>query len=457
VRHNKIFQTTSFRLVAVYLGVFTLSVVILGVVVYFNVGRQYETEFDERVTTETRALLNYARTHDADALAERIRFLTRQAGALDYRLEGPTGALVAGGLKSIRTKDGKYRDGWIEIATPEPGSKAASDVEWERALVSTLDNGDVLVVGQQLTAVNEARRAVLVAFAWGLAATLVLGAAGGLVISASFLRRLDGMSRAAEGIMAGNLRKRIPEINANDDLGRLAHTFNRMLERIERLIEANRHVSHDIAHDLRKPLARIVRRLEAARASNVGVREYQQAVDDAIADVYGVLETFNALLRIAQVETGARQAGFKMVDLSTIAREVAEAFLPAADDEGKTLKIETSVSLALAGDEELLKQMVANVIDNALRHTPKGTRIDVRSIQIAGVATLVIGDDGAGVPEAERQRIFERFYRLDEARTTPGDGLGLSLVVAVAELHGMKVVAEDNRPGLRIAIEAPTN
>jgi signal transduction histidine kinase len=230
-----------------------------------------------------------------------------------------------------------------------------------------------------------------------------------------------------------------------------------MLERIERLIEANRHVSHDIAHDLRKPLARIVRRLEAARASDVGVREYEQAVDAAIGDVYGVLETFNALLRIAQVETGARQAGFKVVDLSTIAREVAEAFQPAADDEGKTLNIETSVSLTLAGDEELLKQMVANVIDNALRHTPKGTRIDVRSARIAGVATLVIGDDGAGVPETERQRIFERFYRLDEARTTPGDGLGLSLVAAVAELHGMKVVAEDNCPGLRIAIEAPAN
>ena len=455
MRHNKIFRTTSFRLVSVYLGVFTLSVLILGFFVYFSVGSQFETEFDERVTEETHKLLDYARGHDRDQLAERIRFLTGQAGTLDYRLEDRAGRLVAGSLPSIRKKNGGYVDGWVEIATPESEPDAGSDVDWERALVTTLPGGDLLVVAQQLTAVNEARRAVLIAFAWGLAATLVLGAAGGLVISASFLRRLDAMSRAAEGIMAGNLRQRIPEINADDDLGRLAHTFNRMLGRIEKLIEANRHVSHDIAHDLRKPLARIVRRLEATRAGELGLHDAGQAVDTAIAGIYGVLETFNALLRIAQIETGARQAGFKTVDLSTIAREVAEAFQPAADDEGKTLTIETNAALTFAGDEELLKQMVANVIDNALRHTPNGTRIEVRSMSAADVATLVIGDNGGGVPAAERQRIFERFYRLDEARMTPGDGLGLSLVAAVAELHGLKVAAEDNGPGLRIAIVAP--
>ncbi len=457
MRHRKIFQTTSFRLVAIYLAVFTLSVVVLGGVVYFKVGRQYEAEIDERVIAETHTLLNFARTNGIGSLAERVSSLTRQAGTVDYRLEDPAGTRLAGNLPSIRTKDGKYREGWVEIPEPVDPVDANPYEDWDRVLVTTLRGGDVLAVGQELAGVKEARRAVLVAFAWALAATLVLGAGGGLVISASFLRRLDGMSRAAEGIMAGNLRQRIPVINANDDLGRLAHTFNRMLGRIERLIEANRHVSHDIAHDLRRPLARVVRRLEAVRASNVGVQGYEHAVDAAIADVYGLLETFNALLRIAQIETGARRAGFKSVDLSTIAREVAEAFQPAADDEGKTLTIETSVALPLAGDEELLKQMVANVIDNALRHTPNGARIEVRCDKFGDVATLAICDDGPGVPEAERQRIFERFHRLDAARTTPGDGLGLSLVAAIAELHDLKIAAEDNRPGLRIAIAASAN
>ena len=254
--------------------------------------------------------------------------------------------------------------------------------------------------------------------------------------------------------MGGDLHKRIPQANANDDLGRLARTFNRMLEQIERLIEANRHVSHNIAHDLRKPLARIVRRLEAVRAAEASLSSYKETVEGAIVDVHGVLETFNALLRIAQIETGARRAGFKAVDLAAIAHEVAEAFQPAADDEGKALTIETSVSLPQAGDEELLKQMIANLIDNALRHTPKGARIALRSERANDLATLTICDDGPGVPEAERERIFELFYRLDAARVTAGDGLGLSLVAAIAELHALKVSAEDNRPGLRIVIAA---
>jgi signal transduction histidine kinase len=358
---------------------------------------------------------------------------------------------LAGNLPSIRAKEGGYREGWIEIPEPESGDND-SDEDWTRAIVSTLANGDVLIVGQELVGVHEARRAVLVAFAWALALTLVLGTGGGLVISAIFLRRLDEMSRAAEAIMGGDLHKRIPQANANDDLGRLARTFNRMLEQIEKLIEANRHVSHNIAHDLRKPLARIVRRLEAVRAAEASLSSYKETVEGAIVDVHGVLETFNALLRIAQIETGARRAGFKAIDLAAIAHEVAEAFQPAADDEGKALTIETSVSLPQAGDEELLKQMIANLIDNALRHTPKGARIALRSERANDLATLTICDDGPGVPEAERERIFEPFYRLDAARVTAGDGLGLSLVAAIAELHALKVSAEDNRPGLRIVI-----
>ena len=327
MRLNSIFRTTGFRLVAIYLGVFTLSVIVLGFVVYFNVGRQFEAEFDERVTADARALILYAQAHDEGSLVERVTALSRQAGGLDYRLESRTGALLAGNLPSIRTKEGGYREGWIEIPEPESGDDDF-DEDWTRAVVSTLANGDVLVVGQELAGVHEARRAVLVAFAWALALTLVLGTGGGLAISAIFLRRLDEMSCAAEAIMGGDLRKRIPQANANDDLGWLARTFNRMLEQIERLIELDRHVSHNIAHDLRKPLARIVRRLEAVRAAEPSLSNYKEAVEGAIVDVHGVLETFNALLRIAQIETGARRAGFKAVDLAAIAHEVAGRFNP---------------------------------------------------------------------------------------------------------------------------------
>jgi signal transduction histidine kinase len=286
-------------------------------------------------------------------------------------------------------------------------------------------------------------------------ATIVLGAVGGIILSAGFLGRIDAMSLAARGIIAGNLRRRIPASHQNDELSRLADTFNRMLDRIEGLIEAHRHVSHDIAHDLRRPLARIARRLEGARLKPADGHLYEKIIDATVDDIHGVLETFNALLRIAQIETGARRMGFKEIDLAAIARDVAEAFQPAAEEQGKPLTIHAAAALAVLGDKELLSQLIANLIDNALRHTPRGTSLEVRVEERGKAKTLTIADTGPGIPESERKRIFERFYRLDASRSTPGDGLGLSLVTAIADLHGAKVVVEDNHPGLRVILDMP--
>ncbi|MGO9772100.1 MAG: ATP-binding protein [Roseiarcus sp.] len=455
MRPNRLFRATSFRLAALYLAMFTLSVLVLGAVVYFTVGREIEIEFDERVQAEAHTLRAFAKANGIERLAEEVRARTLEAASLDYRLEDGAGRFLAGNLPSPKAADGQIGDGWVLIAQPRAEIDPDADADWERALVTTLDGGAVLVVGHELTGIDEARRAVLVAFAWGLAATLALGTVGGLVLSAGFLRRIDAMSRTAQEIIAGNLRQRIPETGREDDLGRLARTFNRMFDRIEKLVEANRYVSHNIAHDLRKPLTRLMRRLEDVRAQGGDVGDYERTVDAAIEDVEGVLETFNALLRIAQIQAGARRAAFTPLDLAAIARDVAEAFQPAADDENKTLTVETATPLPLAGDKELLSQMVANLVDNALRHTPPGTRIEVGAGMIEGAGALVVADTGPGVPEAERARIFESFYRLDAARAPPGHGLGLSLVAAIAELHGLKIVVADNRPGLRVVLKLP--
>jgi signal transduction histidine kinase len=455
VRLSNLLRTTSFRLVAIYLTIFSASVVILGVVVYFSVGREIEREVDERIQTETADLQNLFLAAGFERFGEEIGRRTNLAASLDYRLEDSARRHIAGNLPSPKTVGGPYRDGWVDLAKPESASDADDDSDWERALVTTLGNGAQLVVGYELTGVEQARHAVLVAFSWALIATLVLGTVGGVVISSGFLSRIDAMSDAASGIISGNLRQRIPASNKNDDLGRLADTFNRMFDRIEKLIEANRHVSHDIAHDLRRPLARIVRRLEAVRLRHADNPAYDDTIDATIGDINGVLETFNALLRIAQIETGARRTGFRQIDLAAIARDVAEAFQPAAEEQGKTLSIHSGAPLPLMGDKELLSQMIANLIDNALRHTPEGSLIEVRTPERGAARTLTISDTGPGVPESDRARIFERFYRLDASRTTPGDGLGLSLVAAVAELHGAEIVVEDNRPGLRMILKIP--
>ena len=252
--------------------------------------------------------------------------------------------------------------------------------------------------------------------------------------------------------MAGDWSRRIPLTPIDDDLSALARTFNRLFGRIEKLLLANKHISADIAHDLRKPLASVLRRLEGTRTPGADLGAIRGSVKAAIAEIEDLLETFNALLRIGQVEAGARRAGFRPLDLAEIAREVVEAFQPAAEDESKTIALRLEEPLLILGDKELLTQMVANMIDNALRHAPTGIRVEVAGERRPGGVRLSVADDGPGVDSRELNMIFERFYRTDAARSTPGSGLGLSLVAAIADLHGLECSASDNHPGLRLTL-----
>ena len=264
-------------------------------------------------------------------------------------------------------------------------------------LVTPLADGSILIVGDEQRRADTALRGILSAFAWAVGATIALGVAGGLWLSAQFLRRVDAMRLAAHGIMAGDWGRRIPLTPVNDDLTALARTFNRLFDRIEKLLLANKHVSADIAHDLRKPLAHILRRLEEARLRDAPSDAIRSALDGSIAEIEGVLETFDALLRIGQIEAGARRAAFKPIDLAEIARDVVEAFQPAADEGGRTLVSRLDTPMPMLGDRELLTQMIANLLDNALRHTPQGVRIAVAGDQLARGVRLTVEDNGPGV------------------------------------------------------------
>ena len=399
---------------------FCASIALLGAVVYYAVGREIVQQIDQRISQETARFLSEFKGNGLGRLAEHLH--TRQvAGAvLDYRLEDSQGQFLAGQLPSLREEDGDYHEGWttrlikIESGVDEP------EFNLERALVTRLGDGSILVVGDELAGVDEVRRAVLVAFGWALAATIVVGAGGGLLLSAAFLRRIDAMIATAQNIVADDLSRRIPLTKGDADLKRLAAAFNKMLDRISALLEANKNVSSAIAHDLRKPLARVLRGLETVRSGPADLSKYEEAVDAALSDINGVLETFSALLRIGQIESGARLAKFESVDLAVIAKEVAEAFQPAAADEGKMLTFELDARLPMAGDCELLKQLTANLIDNSIRHTPAGSRIEVKSLKDDHGGRLIVLDDGPGVPAYERDRIFDRFYRVDSARDAGG-------------------------------------
>ena len=375
-------------------------------------------------------------------------------GAFAYGLESPDGKLIAGDLGAPTASAAGAAGSWIEAQEDDSDEPREAKREIVRALVTRLSDGSALIVGDERRRSDEILRGILSAFGWAVAATVALGTAGGLWLSAQFLGRIDSMRLTAQRLTAGDWSRRIPLSRTDDDLTALARTFNRLFDRIEKLLQANKQVSADIAHDLRKPLASILRRLEAARGDDASPDMARGAVETAIAEIEGVLETFNALLRIGQVEAGARRAAFRPLDLAEVAREVVEAFEPAAEQEGKAIVPRLDVSLPMSGDSELLVQMIANLIDNALRHTPAGVRIEVTGERTPQGVSLSVADNGPGVGPEELRSIFQRFYRADAARKSSGTGLGLSLVAAIAELHGLECEASDNRPGLRVTLTA---
>ncbi|WP_170153145.1 sensor histidine kinase [Roseiarcus fermentans] len=443
----RLLRTASFRLAALYLALFTASALALGAFVYLSVRREILTDFDERIVEETDALKSDFADGGRERLAAIIEARGKGGAGFSYGLLSREGGLIAGDLRVPSAGVA----GWTDAQEADSEEPAESTAEVIRTLVTPLADGSSLLVGDERRRPDEILAGVLTAFAWAVAATLALGTIGGLWLSAHFLERIDSMRQTARRLMDGDWTRRIPLSRTDDDLTALARTFNRLFDRIEKLLQANRQVSADIAHDLRKPLAGVLRRLEAAR-DDPSAAASREAIGAAIGDVEGVLDTFNALLRIGQVEAGARRAAFRPLDLADVAREVAETFAPAAEDEGKALVQRLDVPLPIAGDRELLVQMIANLLDNALRHTAAGVRIEVGGEKTAGGIALTVSDNGAGVAPGDRAAIFQRFYRGGESRRSPGTGLGLALVAAIADLHGLDCRASDNRPGLRVTL-----
>jgi signal transduction histidine kinase len=325
-----------------------------------------------------------------------------------------------------------------------------------------LKNGGFLVLGQNAYPLEELREFVFGAFGWGAGATLVLAVLGSVVMSTGVLRRVEAINRASERIMAGELDRRLPTTTGDwsgsgDEFDRLAANLNVMLDRIEVLVQGLRQVSTDIAHDLRTPLGRLRATLELARdsASVDGRSAGATVIDQAIEEIDALLATFGALLRIAQIEAGASRRGFGPVDLSAVLEAVVEVYAPAAEEKNQTLTRRILAGIIVFGDRALLTQMLANLVENAIRHSPPDAHIDVALSVADGIEgpQVTISDDGPGIPEAERDKVFRRFYRLDASRSTLGNGLGLALVAAVKDLHGAKIQLFDNPPhGLRVVL-----
>jgi len=252
--------------------------------------------------------------------------------------------------------------------------------------------------------------------------------------------------------MEGDLSARIPVRGTNDEIDQLVVGLNAMLDRIQQLLDGLRQVTSDIAHDLRTPLGRLRQKLEEAREHATTTAEYQGATEAAIAEADSLLEIFSALLRIAQIEAGAQKSAFSAVDLSELVRSIGEAYAPVAEDAQHKLETAVEDGVTLAGDRQLLAQLFTNLVENALNHTPAGSAVRLILRRIATGFEAEVADNGPGIPAAEHDKVFDRFYRLDRSRTTSGSGLGLALVKAIAILHGLSIRLEDHKPGLAVIL-----
>ena len=446
----RLLRAASFRFAALYVVVFAASAFVLGAAVFLETRTALEQQINGRVEAETAFLHAEFRANGLNSLLAAVRERGKGATALDYLVQDQGGAHLAGEMPASRS----LRPGWTIIDVPEtPG--VDGEPERVRALVSELGGGLSLAVGSDLSHITDVEEAIATAFLWTVGLAAALGIGGGALLSRAFLGRVDAIARTAEAIIGGDLARRVPVRGTGDDLDRLADTLNRMLDRIGALMDSLRQVSSDVAHDLRTPLSRLYQRLEDARAHARSLAEYEAATDAALAEAEGLLQTFSALLRIAQVEGSSLHAGFRDVDLSTVADGVADAYRPDAEDADHHLIATVDPGIVVRGDRELLTQALANLVENALRHTKSGTRIGVVLAGGDAGVLLAVEDDGPGVAASDLPRLTDRFYRGERSRTTPGNGLGLSLVSAVAEMHDAKLSVDNAQPGLRVSILFP--
>lgn len=447
MQYGQLLKSASFKLAAAYVGLFSVSVGILAALIYFSATSELDREIKTRIAAESTALSKeYARGGTQQllqAIAERQR--GRLIGGLDYTLYDGTGKRLFGTVPPMHCAAG-----WTTVTGPPDGDEPPGELEQLSVLATPLTRGYCLLVGDDIGKVEKMGSLILNSFGWVFLLTITLGAAGGVFLSSSALRRIETINRTAEAIIGGDMSRRIPRRGVPDDLDRLAATLNRMLDRMTSLMENLRHVSNDVAHDLRNPLGRLRRSLEEAKRAAPSSEQQVVAIDRAVTEVDGILETFGAILRIAQIESGSRRGGFQRLRFSELVADVCETFAPSMEDTGKALRTDIEPDLWIQGDRELLVQSLVNLLENAIAHTPSGSIVTVSLRRAQGGVELAVADNGRGVPEGDLKQIFKRFYRVERSRTAAGNGLGLSIVAAVGELHGAQLAAHDNKPGLRV-------
>jgi signal transduction histidine kinase len=448
VNPKKLLRNSAFRLALVYVALFGTSALALLGFVYWSTAQYMLRQSDQTIEAEIRGMAERYRLTGLTGLTALIHERTgrQPSGSSIYLLTDSFFSPLAGNLNRWPQVE-PDSEGWINF---QLGAGGSGPIHWARAKRFRLRGDFLLLVGRDMYELEAMRSQIARTVGWGSALTIGLAFVGGALMSRGRIRRIGVIHRAIGEVIDGDLSRRIPTDPTGDDIEELVGKLNRMLDELEKLVEGVRRVSDNIAHDLRTPLTRLRNHLESLGLPGTDDHQRRHLVERAIGEADGLLSTFNALLRIARIESGQHRSALVAVELDSLVEDVAELYEPLTEEAKLDLKVTAEPRVIVPADRDLLFQALANLVDNAVKHSPPGGHITLTLGETNEEAHIEVTDEGPGIPPSERQQVFQRFYRLDSSRNTPGAGLGLSLVSAVAELHHARIRLESNEPGLRV-------
>lgn len=456
MRPTELLRSSTFRLTLLYVTIAAATMLSLLGFIYWSTIGFMTSQVDDTIEAEIVGLAEQYRARGLNGLVSTIndRIDRNPRSSSIYLFASPSRQPLAGNLNGW-PKGTPDVEGWLDFDVDDP-TQGLKDVN-ARARVFVLQGNFNLLVGRDVRELQGMQALIEQALVWGAGITAALALLGGFMLSRTTLRRLEDINDTSREIMAGDLSRRVPTRGTSDDFDELADNLNAMLDEIERLMAGIRHVSDNIAHDLRTPLTRLRHKLETLRNAGLSDAEREAQIEESIAQADQLLTTFSALLRIARIEAGGYRLQISEIDLGALIHDAAELYEAATEDKQQALTVHVDGRPTIRGDRDLIFQAVANLLDNALKFTPAGGRIEVSASEAGGRIYLRVADSGPGIPAQEHGAVIKRFHRLETSRSTPGSGLGLSLVSVVAKMHDAEFELSSNAPGLRACLIFPAS
>jgi signal transduction histidine kinase len=450
MRQPQFIRSNTFHWAFMVAGVFAVFVIVLFGFIYWKIDDYLTARSDRVITVELESIASLPPERRLDAIDEKLRQDPRMVQLA--AIFAPDGHRIAGNLESLPPQLRIDAPAQAADITRVDRNRRVRQVV--RAIARRMENGDILVLGRNVDEAGEISHVVGQALGLGLLPAFLLCLLAGAWLSVRAQKRVEEVNQRVQRIIAGDLSERLPYRTVDEPFSKLAIIVNGMLDEMETMIHALAGVGNDIAHDLRTPLTRARLTLERGRTNASSLEQLQTVADKAITGIDQSLAIITALLRLAEIENGRRSAGFGSVALHEMLREVCDIYEPIAENKNISLQVDVKHQLTVRGDRDLLIEAVANLVDNAIKFTPEGGRVDIELLRGNGETIVRVADTGGGISEPEREAVLRRFYRSDKIRNTPGVGLGLNLVAAIVKLHGFRLAIHAGQ-GCRVEIICP--